>query len=329
MTRSPSDRHRSACEKIFKALTVKGDDNRGIRRPTRLAQLQAIAAADRDTVTTVLDAYRGSGVTFLMPGSEVELTDRTVLDVSHESLMRGWQRLRMWVDDEAQSARVFRRLLDTARLWNDGKAGLFRDPDLQIALSWREQEAPSTEWAEQYGGDFETAIGFLETSNAETEAERHAREAARQRELNQARQLAEAQQLRLEQQQRAAYRLRLMIAGLAAVAVIAGVACAAALLANQRAIRLAVAAQQNEEKANENAKRASNLGRKRQAPWPSSSPRRPRPRGPSAWLEPPRRRAASCCTRPICGSPRLSGATIGPRPNSSASYWRNTFRSKG
>ncbi len=129
----PADRHRSACEKIFKALTVKGDDNRGIRRPTRLAQLQAIAAADRDTVTTVLDAYRGPGVTFLMPGSEVELTDRTVIDLSHESLMRGWQRLRMWVEDEAQSARIFRRLLDTARLWSDGKAGLFRDPDLQIA----------------------------------------------------------------------------------------------------------------------------------------------------------------------------------------------------
>ena len=125
--------------------------------------------------------------------------------------------------------RIFRRLLDTARLWSDGKAGLFRDPDLQIALSWREQEAPNAAWAEQYGGDFETAIGFLEASNAETEAERHAKEAARQRELDQARQLAEAQQLRLEQQQRAARRLRLMIAGLAAVAVIAGVACVAAL----------------------------------------------------------------------------------------------------
>jgi WD40 repeat protein/tetratricopeptide (TPR) repeat protein len=252
----PDDRHRSACEKLFKTLTEKGDDNRGIRRPTRLAQLQAIAASDRDMVTTVLDAYRGSGVTFLMPGSEVELTDRTVLDLSHESLMRGWQRLRMWVEDEAQSARIFRRLLDTARLWSDGKAGLFRDPDLQIALSWREQEAPNAEWAEQYGGDFETAIGFLEASNAETEAERHAREAARQRELDQARQLAEAQQLRLEQQQRAAFRLRLMIAGLAAVAVIAGLACVAALLANQRAITLADQARQNEEKAKENATRA-------------------------------------------------------------------------
>jgi WD40 repeat protein/tetratricopeptide (TPR) repeat protein len=245
----PEDRHRSACEKIFKTLTVKGDDNRGIRRPTRLAHLQAIAEADRDTVTTVLDAFRGSGVTFLMPGTEVELSDRTVLDLSHESLMRGWQRLRGWVEDEAQSARIFRRLLDTARLWGDGKAGLFRDPDLQIALSWREQEAPNVEWAEQYGGHFEKAIGFLEASHAEAEAERQAKEAARQRELQQAQELAESRKQRLMQQQRAARRLRKLIAGLAAVAVIAALACVAALIANQRANTLADNARQNEEKA--------------------------------------------------------------------------------
>lgn len=252
----PDDRHRSACEKIFKTLTEKGDDNRGIRRPTRLSQLQAIADADRDAVTTVLEAYRGAGVTFLMPGTEVQLDDRTVLDLSHESLMRGWERLRMWVEDEAQSARIFRRLLDTARLWSDGKAGLFRDPDLQIAVSWREQEAPNSDWAEQYGGDFETAIGFLETSNTEVEAERQARETARRRELEQAQQLAEAQQLRLEQQQRSARGLRKMIVGLAAVAVIAVLACVAALFANQRAVTLAAEARRNEGQARQNAKRA-------------------------------------------------------------------------
>ena len=39
----PDEEHRAACEKIFKTLTEKGTDNRGIRRPTRLAQLEAIA----------------------------------------------------------------------------------------------------------------------------------------------------------------------------------------------------------------------------------------------------------------------------------------------
>jgi len=40
----PSDPHRTAAAGIFKALTERGPDGRGIRRPTRLGQLAAIAA---------------------------------------------------------------------------------------------------------------------------------------------------------------------------------------------------------------------------------------------------------------------------------------------
>ncbi|HUG75728.1 MAG TPA: hypothetical protein VMM81_08715, partial [Acidimicrobiia bacterium] len=190
----PDDAHRAACEKIFKTLTEKASDNRGIRRPTRLERLVAIAGADRATVIRVLDGFRQHGVTFLMPGVDVELDDRTVIDLSHESLMRGWRRLRDWVEEEAQSARIFRRLSDTASLWRDGRAGLFRDPDLQIALSWREEERPNGTWAEQYGADFEATIAFLEKSRDAATAEEQEREEARRRELEQARQLAETRE---------------------------------------------------------------------------------------------------------------------------------------
>jgi len=261
----PDKRHRFVCEKIFKSLTEKGSDNRGIRRPTRLAQLGAIADADRATVVTVLDAFRAPGVTFLMPGTETELTDRTVLDLSHESLMRGWQRLRGWVEAEAQSARIFRRLLETARLWYNGKAGHFRDPDLQIAVSWRKQESPNAAWAEEYGGDFKTAIAFLETSSVEAQAERQDKEATRKRELDQARQLAQSQQLRLEHQQRSARKLRKLIGGLAVVAVIAGLACVAALFANHRANTQAENARQSATKATQSAQQAKQSEHEAQA----------------------------------------------------------------
>lgn len=252
----PDDKHRLACERIFRTLTEKGTDNRGIRRPMRLDQLQAIAEADRETIMTVLAAFRQPGVTFLMPGIDVELQDKTILDLSHESLMRGWQRLRGWVEDEAQSARIFRRLLDTARLWQSGRAGLFRDPDLQIALSWREHQQPNAEWAQQYGGDFTTAIEFLERSGAEAAAEEQAREAARQRELQQAQQLAQARQERLEQQQRAARKLRMSMIGVAAVAVLAAAACVIAIFAHNEAKRLAEVAGAEADRARESAAEA-------------------------------------------------------------------------
>jgi WD40 repeat protein/tetratricopeptide (TPR) repeat protein len=252
----PDDRHRHACAKIFKTLTVRGDDNRGIRRPTRLAVLEAIAEADRDTVTTVLDAFRSPGVTFLMPTMEVKLSDRTVLDLSHESLMRCWERLRGWVEEEAQSARIFRRLLDTSRLWGDGKAGLFRDPDLQIALTWRAQEKPNEMWAEQYGGHFETAISFLEASHAEALAERQGKEAAQKRELEQAQELAESRKQRLIQQQRATRRLRKLMAGLAVLTIIAAGAGILALISRNEASRLALVAAQEADNARQNEEKA-------------------------------------------------------------------------
>ncbi|MFO0871916.1 MAG: hypothetical protein U0935_23570 [Pirellulales bacterium] len=217
----PDDRHREVCERIFRTLTEKGADNRGIRRPTRLARLQAIAGADDATIRAVLDAYRGAGVTFLMPGTDVPLEERTIVDLSHESLMRCWQRLRGWVEDEAQSARIFRRLADTAQLWRDGRAGLFRDPDLAIALTWRAQQQPNEEWAEQYGGQFAAAVDFLEASNADVAAAEQAREAARQRELDHARDMAASQQARAEAETRLSHRLRWLLAGAAGIAVIA------------------------------------------------------------------------------------------------------------
>lgn len=249
----PDDHHRHVCEKIFKTLTEKGEDNRGIRRPTRLVQLQTIAAADRDTIITVLEAFRVAGVTFLMPGAEVELRDKTVLDLSHESLMRCWQRLRGWVEEEAQSARIFRRLLDTARLWSDGKAGLFRDPDLQIALSWREQEAPNAEWAELYGGNFDAAIGFLDDSQQAHLAHEQEHEAARQHELNQARMLAEAQGQRAEVETRSARRLRVLLAGTALIAVFAVGASLVALNFWREADAAKQAAERSEQSAKQNA----------------------------------------------------------------------------
>ena len=198
-----SDRQRELCQGIFQALTVEESNSRGIRRPQRLGRLCQILEVPADELLPIIDAYRQSGVTFLMPSPEVELTDQTIIDISHESLMRVWTRLRQWVEEETQAAGIYHRLAESAALNEQGKAGLYRDPELGIALAWRESKRPNAAWAERYRPGFATAIGFLEASQQASVAEEQAREAARQRELEQAQQLAEAQQLRLEQQQRA------------------------------------------------------------------------------------------------------------------------------
>ncbi|HIL11309.1 MAG TPA: hypothetical protein EYG11_21670, partial [Candidatus Latescibacteria bacterium] len=236
----PDDEHRWISEKLFKALTEKVDQNRGIRRPMQFRELCEIIEKDEDKIRTVVDAFRRQGRTFLMPSGEDDITKKTVIDISHESLMRAWRRLRDWVDDEAQSAKIYRRLADTSSLYQEGKAGYYRDPDLQIALSWREETKPNKSWADHYFAGFEEAMVFLDKSHDEAVREEREREEARQRELAQAQALAKAQQeraetekLRAEEQTRSASRLRKMLAGLAMATCAAIVFLVIAVLAKQ------------------------------------------------------------------------------------------------
>tara|TARA_Y100001934_G_scaffold280950_1_gene389093 strand:- start:710 stop:5620 length:4911 start_codon:yes stop_codon:yes gene_type:complete len=236
----PDDEHRWISEKLFKALTERVDQNRGIRRPMQMQELCNIIQREEEKVRSVVDSFRAKGRTFLMPSGESDITPKTVIDISHESLMRVWHTLRNWVDDEAQSAKIYRRLADTSSLYQDGKAGLYRDPDLQIALSWREETQPNKTWANHYFTGFDEAMSFLDKSQEETEREEREREEARQRELVQAQALAKAQkeraeteQLRAEEQARSASRLRKMLAGLAVATCAAFISLVIAVLAKQ------------------------------------------------------------------------------------------------
>jgi energy-coupling factor transporter ATP-binding protein EcfA2 len=166
---------------MFRSLCERGADYREIRRPTRLADLCEIARTDLPSMTTVIDAFRSGGRTFIMPGWPAKLDPGTVIDISHESLIRQWQTLRDWVQREARSAALYQRLRQTAQLWPQN-AALWRNPDLERALLWEREERPSAAWAARYGTreEFDRAIEFLRASETawREEAERDA-EAAR------------------------------------------------------------------------------------------------------------------------------------------------------
>ena len=200
----PDAEHQRIAEKLFKSLTEKVDANRGIRRPMPLTELHEICGGEESHLRDVLDAFRKTGCTFLMPAGETEIKTRTIIDISHESLMRAWRTLRNWVDEEAQSAKIYRRLADTATLYHEDKAGLYRDPDLQISLSWREENRPNKTWADRYYPGFDSAMAFLDQSQEEANREEREREEARQREVAQAKALAEAEQQKADAMERLA-----------------------------------------------------------------------------------------------------------------------------
>ena len=226
------DRQQQIGERFFKTLTDTGTDPRGIRRPTTLGTLCAIAGASGTEAAAVIDVFRKPSRSFLMPPIAETLEADTVIDISHESLMRVWGRLRTWADEEARSAQLYRRLSETAALHANGRAALWSNPDLQLALDWVAKEKPSAAWAAIYGGGFDAAMGFLRDSQAAEEA-RQAHEQERQRQ-EQSRLLAEARreeedkarEEKLESEKRAKLRerfLRRVAVALAAGAIVIAV----------------------------------------------------------------------------------------------------------
>ncbi|MEA2236814.1 MAG: hypothetical protein QOC81_1538 [Thermoanaerobaculia bacterium] len=164
-------REREICEKMFKALTDKASDARGVRRPTNVDTLCKLTGATIEELTSVIDVFRKPSRSFLMPPDGEALTPKTVIDISHESLMRVWDRLRGWADDEARSAATFRRLSETAALYAAEKASLWRGPDLAGAIAWRNETKPDACWADRYAPGFSEAMDFLRKSAAARDAE--------------------------------------------------------------------------------------------------------------------------------------------------------------
>ena len=185
-----SDEERRLARVLFQALASGRSGYQDGRHPTTLTEVSQVADTDIDDVSTVAEHFRSAGRWFLMPPPEAPLTSHTVLDISHESLLRLWRRARTWMDEETQSAHLYTRLASTAALYQEGRAGLYLDPDLELALEWRRENRPTAAWARRYDPAFERAITFLDHSAAERDFQRATEETRRQRALRRTRMFA-------------------------------------------------------------------------------------------------------------------------------------------
>jgi energy-coupling factor transporter ATP-binding protein EcfA2 len=177
-----SEKEMQVCEKVFKELTDKGGLANGIRRPRLLSELSAAANVPVAEVIKVIEIFRKPGRGFLVPVAPAPLTENSIIDISHESLMRVWKRLITWLEEEEESAQVYLHLCEAVNLYETGKGGLWRDPELQIALKWREEQNTNAAWASRYNLYYDKVIFFLEHSKQQRDLEiKHKEELQKQR----------------------------------------------------------------------------------------------------------------------------------------------------
>ena len=178
-------------EIMFRRLSGTEDGKHDVRAPARVGEIAKIAAVDAGEVIPVADTFRRADRCFLAVPEE-PLDEDTLLDLSHESLIRQWRRLADWATAEAKSAEMYRRLRDWASRWEQRDAELWRGPDLASAIAWRQREAPNAAWAERYGSrdQFHLAMKFLAASEEAYRAAAAAEETKRRQQLIRVRRIA-------------------------------------------------------------------------------------------------------------------------------------------
>jgi hypothetical protein len=165
-----NDPERTGTTRQLFCLLVDGEGENAVRRPTRVAEVMALTDKCVEEIALVANPFRAPGRSLLMPPSDRPLTHDTVLDLSHESLIRQWQPLKDWVRTETASAEQYREIERRARRRRDRKGGMLEGIDLDVALVWRNKERPTPAWANRYGEDFDLAMDFLEESRTRRDA---------------------------------------------------------------------------------------------------------------------------------------------------------------
>jgi|GEM_PF-730499 len=167
---------------IFIRLTELGEGSEDTRRRVALAELQP-TDGNMGRVDEVLKA---------LADARLVTTHETEAEVAHEALIREWDTLRGWLDDDRDDLRTHRRLTEEATEWGKNHDGglLYRGGRLEQALLWTESHA---------GQINEQEDAFLAASQAERQRELDAEERielerreAQQRELENAQALAAA-----------------------------------------------------------------------------------------------------------------------------------------
>lgn len=147
-------------ESTFRCLT-KIDNSRAVRNRMTLGEITAILNQphlDYNKVGKELNIFREPGNTLLRPFLEEvpELQENSVLDITHESLIRNWENLDEWAKEEFNSYTIYLDFNQQLNRWIDsGKSNsflLYIGP-LTYFENWFNKVKPNVAWIARYLGE--------------------------------------------------------------------------------------------------------------------------------------------------------------------------------
>ncbi len=169
--------------RLFLCLSERSEGQE-IRRPQSFNELQKVIGAEqREGLLKVIDAFRAEGAGFLQPPPAEAIADHTVIDITHESLIRQWQEFQTWLAEEQQDITELKEWRERAARRLSG-GGFLDENDHARAQKWRERVVARASnpglWAQRYASGapvgFEEVQRFISDSEAKLKADRAERE---------------------------------------------------------------------------------------------------------------------------------------------------------
>src|SRR5262249_48117894 len=103
---------------------------------------------------SILDAFRSDGVSFLTPYAPAGLDKETMIDVSHEALIRCWNSLAAapdgWLHREFRDGLIWQSLLSQAEIFEKDPRKVLGPATTEDRERWFKDRTPA--WSERYGG---------------------------------------------------------------------------------------------------------------------------------------------------------------------------------
>jgi signal transduction histidine kinase len=161
---------REICRRIFLRLMQPSEGAEDSKRRVPMQELLP-AKGQQEMVEAVVQTLSSPEARLVTIEGGAVLNEERIVEVAHEALIHSWSRLRNWIEENREALRIYRRLTEAAREWNQhGRdlSYLYRGARLTEAV----------ECARAYASDlskFEAA--FLEASVTEQQQEREVKEA--------------------------------------------------------------------------------------------------------------------------------------------------------
>lgn len=150
---------RAATERAFRALSEQDTMYRSVRRPIIFETLVGESGANELELRAAIDSFRSQDCAFILPVFSKPLEVSTLVDISHEALLRKWPRLIKWIEEEANDKQTYVRLVHE-----------INDPDgmkperAKRSYDWLTALAPTQQWAERYGGRLDEVRQLIDLS---------------------------------------------------------------------------------------------------------------------------------------------------------------------